>query len=633
MSRKLVSLTTLTIILIGLLGVALEFQMVKAYETIYIRPDGSVEGTTKIQRDGNVYTFIDNINGSIVVERNNIIIDGTEYTLQGTGWGNGIYLSGRNSVTIKNIEIRKFSCGINLYGCSNSTISRNHVTSNSFQGVLLDSSFNNILSENHITNNGWRGVKLLHSSNNTFFGNDIENNTNQGVQLHLTSNNTFSGNMMNDNKYNFDVWGHELDHFMHSIDVSNFVDGKPLHYLVNQKDLGISPATHQQIGYLALINCTNITVEGLNLTNNGQGLLFAYTNNSRIIDNNITNNDFGVWFESSFGNNVCGNNMRNNDYGVWLGSSSNNVLCRNNITDNHYGVWPYLSFDNILSGNNIRSNSYGVWFDSSFDNALSGNNIERNLFGVWFCGSSNNSLSGNNIENNTNGIRLGFDPSFGNVFVGNNISKNDVGAKLLSSSNNEFYHNNFIDNSVQACNYPSDCSNLWDDCGEGNYWSDYEGADINHDGIGDSGYEITENNADHHPLMGMFHSFNNTLGHHVNVISNSTIEDFQYFEFNRTIKMHVLNMTGDQIYGFCRICIPHALINAGDISVIIDDGLTPVLHQNYDLNDNGTHRWIYFGYQHSTHEIEVVPEFSSFLISLLFMMATLLAVIACKRKH
>ena len=41
----------------------------QSYGTIYIRADGSVEGTDKIQRDGNVYTFTGNYDDSIVVER------------------------------------------------------------------------------------------------------------------------------------------------------------------------------------------------------------------------------------------------------------------------------------------------------------------------------------------------------------------------------------------------------------------------------------------------------------------------------------------------------------------------------------------------------------------------------------
>jgi len=35
----------------------------------------------------------------------------------------------------------------------------------------------------------------------------------------------------------------------------------------------------------------------------------------------------------------------------------------------------------------------------------------------------------------------------------------------------------------------------------GNYWSDYNGTDANHDGIGDTPYVIDTKNADNYPLM------------------------------------------------------------------------------------------------------------------------------------
>lgn len=654
MSRKLVLVLILIIVFIGLSGVEPKAESTRTSGTIYIKADGSVvPNTAPISSPDNVtYTFTGNIDESIVVKRSNIIVDGNGSMLQGTGSGYGFSLYDISNVTVKNTNIKDFTFGVHLNLSSNSavsgnnitknyngiellwssnnTISENHVTNNYFQGVGLDSSFNNIFSENNITNNEWRGIKLLHSFSNTFSGNHITNNTYQGIQLHLTSGSILSGNMLSDNKYNFDVWGHELGHFMHSIDVSNFVDGKPLYYLVNRKDLVINPATHPQVGYLALTNCTNAMIEGLTLTNNGQGVLLAYTNNSRIADNSITSNDFGVWLESSFDNTVCGSSIENNDYGVWLGSSSNNVLCGNNITDNRYGVWPYLSFDNFLSGNCIEKNRYGVWFDSSFQNTVSGNKIEDNLFGFWFCGSYNNSLSGNNIRNNDNGIQLGHDPSFGNTFFGNNITNSDVGVKLMSSSNNGFYCNNFVNNTMQAHNHPSNCGNVWDDCVEGNYWSDYDGADLNRDGIGDSGYEIDENNTDHCPLMGKFSSFNTSLGYHVTVVSNSTMEGLEYFMYNSTVRMYVSNMTVNQTFGFCRICVPHTLM-AEPYNVTID-GAEPY-YVNYTVYDDGDDRWIYFSYRHSKLEIVIVPEFPSPIILPVFMIATLLAVILYRRKH
>ena len=167
---------------------------------------------------------------------------------------------------------------------------------------------------------------------------------------------------------------------------------------------------------------------------------------------------------------------------------------------------------------------------------------------------------------------------------------------------------------------------------EGNYWGDYIGVDSGHDGIGDSWYEVDSGNIDHYPLMGMFHSFTTSLGSDLTVISNSTVEGFEYIESNSTIKISVSNKTASQKFGFCRACISHALMNPNEISVIIDDGQTPVLYHNYALYDNETYRWIYFAYEHSTHEIVIVSEFSSVFILLCLIVATLLIVIVYRRK-
>jgi len=49
---------------------------VKAEDTIYIKSDGSVEGTELLQRNGEVYTFLGDVSGKIVVSKDFITIDG-----------------------------------------------------------------------------------------------------------------------------------------------------------------------------------------------------------------------------------------------------------------------------------------------------------------------------------------------------------------------------------------------------------------------------------------------------------------------------------------------------------------------------------------------------------------------------
>jgi parallel beta-helix repeat protein len=297
-------------------------------------------------------------------------------------------------------------------------------------------------------------------------------------------------------------------------------------------------------------------------------------------------------------------------------SHRNKVTIKNvEVTNTEYGIFLNYSSKNILAGNTASNNEFGICLLSSNNNALTGNTAYLNTYcGIYLALSSNNIIKGNNASNHgeiyRDGIILDFKCN-NNVLTGNTVSGNYVGINHHISSNNTLFHNNFINNAKQMGSINS--TNIWDNGVEGNYWSNYTGVDSDNDGIGDTPHILPGilggNNIDYYPLMGIFSGFNTTLGKYAYVISNSTIEDFTFFESNSTIRMYVSNMTGTQTFGFCRVCIPHALMNVSGISVIIDNGLTPVLHQNYNLYDNGTHRWIYFAYEHSRHKINIIPEF------------------------
>jgi len=351
------------------------------------------------------------------------------------------------------------------------------------------------------------------------------------------------------------------------------------------------------------------------------------------VQNSYSNHPYcGIYIgEWTAGNNISYNFITDNFYGIGLwNSSNNNSVYQNKITRNNFGVSLNTSSNNVISGNNITKNLRGFLIKSCSDNnILCGNEITVNDFGVLLFGSSNNSVSGNEIiDNNYDGIQLS--SAFNNTFSGNEITANDHnGIRLDSSCNNRFYHNN-LDNTQQLrIDLPS-FANFWDDGVEGNYWSDYHGADTDYDGIGDSWYEIDENNTDHYPLMGMFSSFNTSQGN-VYTVCNSTISDFQcYFDSENQTNVIKFNVSGTEGLGFCRICIPHTILN--ETYTILVDGHEPD-YVNYTLYDNDTHRWIYFTYLHSIHEVIIIPEFPSFLILPLFMLATLLAAIIHRKKY
>jgi parallel beta-helix repeat protein len=182
-----------------------EIGIVKAEGTIYIRSDGSVEGTDKIQQDGNVYTFTDDIFDPIVVQRDNIVVDGAGYLLQGIGGGMGIHgitgvsIDDRSNVTVKNIQMKNFFYAIRLRNSSNNTIYGNKIIENHFGIDVSDSSFN-IISGNTLTNNN-ASINIYHSTYNVVSGNTITNNE-RGITIYDSIGNMIShNNLINNQKY------------------------------------------------------------------------------------------------------------------------------------------------------------------------------------------------------------------------------------------------------------------------------------------------------------------------------------------------------------------------------------------------------------------------------------------------
>jgi len=469
---------------------------------IRIESDGSVNGTTdKILRDGNTYTLTDNIYDTIVVLRDNIVIDGAGHILQGNGNSTGIFLQDRNSVTIKNMEIRNFYCGILLTwedmtkGSRNNNVSGNTITGNTF-GITLDrETGNNFVYDNSITNNSY-GIYIVHSP-----GNVLKNN-------HLK-----------DNQYNLWVYVEtsvQPSHFVNDIDDSNTIDGKPIYYWVGQHDRTVP----SDAGYVALVSCYRITVQNLNLANNGQGVLLVSTNNSLITKNHMPNNDYGIAVYSPYA------------------QCMNNTITENEIVGNTKdGVFTWGSIGSNITKNYIANNNInGI---NAFDftgGGIVGNNVTSNVeAGIKLWGDTLTDVLGNYVANNGVGIHL---ESSENRIVSNVIIENIgfgmyLGSEVISggSTNNIIHHNSFINNHVEKAEttyikpvitsikpeveglqvfVPAfmewRVNNVWDDGEEGNYWSDYvtrypNATEVEELGIGNTPFYIDEKNIDRYPLL------------------------------------------------------------------------------------------------------------------------------------
>ena len=175
---------------------------VKASGTIYIRADGSIDRPTApiSTVDNVIYTFTGNINEPIVIERDNIVVDGAGYIVEGSEaqLSRGIDLSLRHNVTLKNVEVKRFDYGIYLEDSSNNTITGDNATHNSY-AISLRYSNNNTLTGNAVHYSVWIGIFLIHSNNNTLTDNRVSSNINVGIGLHYSNSNIIIGNTVSNN--------------------------------------------------------------------------------------------------------------------------------------------------------------------------------------------------------------------------------------------------------------------------------------------------------------------------------------------------------------------------------------------------------------------------------------------------
>jgi len=270
MEKKAASAIMLTLLLMSMLMMAFNIQSVKAEGTIYIRADGSIDPpTAPIQRDGDLYTLTGNITSDIdgiVIERDNMILDGEGYTVQGLGWPYlGIYMSGRTNVTIMNVKVKAFYYGISLSGSSNSSIVRNNMAENDYCILLSASSNYNSIVANNVTDNGL-GIWLAFSSDNNVEGNNITNSQ-IGVEVYPSSNHNsiFANNIANNN------WGIFLSQSSNnSISRNNITNSSEHGIMVSQS--------------------SNYHIYENNITNNYQGISIDHSSNQYIYHNNFINN-------------------------------------------------------------------------------------------------------------------------------------------------------------------------------------------------------------------------------------------------------------------------------------------------------------------------------------------------------
>ncbi|MGA3290415.1 MAG: NosD domain-containing protein [Candidatus Bathyarchaeia archaeon] len=173
-------------------------------DDITINLDGSVSPSgAPIQHSGNVYRVTDDIEGSIILDKDNAILDGAGYTVQEVVGPPSVYseatfswqVTPRFNDTIVNFVIDNGYIGFDTL--IDSTIANNTINGGKFSGIGIGFGEGPcsgcVISGNNITSNLY-GITIF-GSNNTVIGNYI-GGTGTGISSNYGSNNIFIGNYL-----------------------------------------------------------------------------------------------------------------------------------------------------------------------------------------------------------------------------------------------------------------------------------------------------------------------------------------------------------------------------------------------------------------------------------------------------
>jgi nitrous oxidase accessory protein NosD len=268
-------------------------------------------------------------NGIEVWYSNNAVLSGNSITLA------GISVNNSNGVSISQNIITGGNTGISATGGTSMTIGNNVVQGCTNYGLLISSVRSSTISNNQLLGNG------------------------TGLSFSQCDNSGFSGNIMNGNKINFDVQQTTALASL-TVDDANTVDGKPVKWLKNQSNVTVP----ENMGFLALVNCTNMMARNFTSTKNNPGALLVDTTNSTLQNVVLEGNRNGLILYGGSGNLVDGSSLSNNmSYGLILdkgalGNPGNNTFTNNRFQNNKSNAiyFNYSSGGNTFFLNGFLSN-------------------------------------------------------------------------------------------------------------------------------------------------------------------------------------------------------------------------------------------------------------------------------------
>jgi len=232
---------------------------------------------------------------------------------------------------------------------------------------------------------------------------------------------------------------------------------------------------------------------GIDLQQSEHNIIRRNRISSKPVDLGVRGDSVRLWY--SFYNKITDNIIRDSrDMVVWY--SANNTIARNDSRGGRYSLHFMYSRFNVVDSNHYEHNSVGIFLMYS-DSVVVKNNYIAYANGPTGMGIGFKETSGVDIANNqilycSTGLYIDvspFQPDMTNSIHDNVIAFTSIAIDFLNDwTGNTFERNSFKGNQTQisVAGGKTANRNVW----QGNYWDDYEGFDLDNDGIGDKPYEL-----------------------------------------------------------------------------------------------------------------------------------------------
>ena len=432
---------------------------------------GYYRGILNDQGDFNTVTqcrFEDNERGGIHVKGSSIFFNITSSQFHNND--RGILLENSGNCTIEDNNFTLNTHGIGIGGdkdgnqCYNNVISNNLISNTKFNAISLVYVGFNTVAGNIISQSRY-GISITESSDLTISNNDFQYISYDGITVYDSNNVTIDNNEIKKCEWhgivlsqptNCTVIRNELincsityggtipeQYYSNIIDGTNSVNGKPFLFLFDSNGTII----HEDVGQLILINCSDIRLDSLYLSNVSQGIYLAYCQNITISNSTFSNNsEYGVHLLNVANITFENNTISNNSIGIYSYDVVNIIIINNIFRDNmHSSIYQDLQSYGTISGNRVEgSGSYGLFSTYSDNITLSENEFASNRYNVAIMASQNYLVEGNVIEKGDIGIILRGEHTIVRL---NHIRNNDIGISIdgnfstISVNRNNIYLN------------------------------------------------------------------------------------------------------------------------------------------------------------------------------------------------